>query len=41
MKPIWIALISVAVIAVQGFMLLLTSGTGALLVASLLNAVNG
>ncbi len=39
MKPVWIALISAAVIAVQGILLLATSATGVLFIASVLNAV--
>ena len=34
MKPIWIALISTAVVAVQGILFLATSATGVLLIIS-------
>ena len=39
MKPLWIGLISAAVLAVQGVLLLATSATGVLVVVSILNAV--
>ena len=39
MKPVWITLISVATVAVQGVLFLATSATGVLFVASLLNAI--
>ncbi len=39
MKPAWIALISAAVIAVQGVLLLATSATGVLFIVSVINAV--
>lgn len=40
MKTVWITLISVAAVAVQGVLLLATSATGVLFVASLINAIN-
>ena len=39
MKPVWITMISAAVIAVQGILLLATSATGVLFIASVINAV--
>lgn len=39
MKPVWITLISTAVAAVQGILLVATGLTGALLVVSLLNVL--
>ena len=39
MKPVWITLISAAVVAVQGLLLVATGATGALLVVSLLNVL--
>ncbi len=39
MKPVWIALISAAVIAVQGVLLLATSATGVLVIASVITAI--
>ena len=39
MKPVWIGLISAAVIAVQSILLLVTSATGVLVVVSIINAV--
>jgi hypothetical protein len=40
MKPVWIGLISAAVVAVQGILLLATSATGVLVVVSIINAVS-
>ena len=40
MKKRWIALISAAVILVQGALALVTSATGVLFIVSVINAVN-
>lgn len=39
MKPVWIALISSAVVLVQGILLLATSLTGVLYIASILKVI--
>ena len=40
MKPVWIGLISTAVVAVQSILLLATSATGVLVVVSIIKAVS-